>query len=135
VYDNARPCAGAVVVDGDRFLAIRRRRDPGAGLWDIPGGFCDEREHPADAAAREVLEETGLPVRLGRLIGLYIDDYEFYGDTIVTLNAYYLATPTGPAEPATDDEAAEIGWLPLREPPTLAFPHEDRVVRDAAALL
>jgi 8-oxo-dGTP diphosphatase len=135
VYDNARPCAGAIVVENGRFLAIRRAREPGAGLWDIPGGFCDERELPADAAVREVLEETGYPVELGPLVGLYLDDYEFHGDTISTLNVYYLATIAGGRRPIADDEAAEIGWLPLHNPPTLAFPHEDRAVRDAAAMV
>jgi 8-oxo-dGTP diphosphatase len=135
VYDNARPCAGAVVVDRGRFLAIRRAREPAAGCWDIPGGFCDERELPADAAIREVLEETGYPVELGPLVGLYLDDYQFHGDTISTLNVYYLAAVAGPPRPVKDDEATEIGWLPLRDAPTLAFPHEDRVVRDAAALV
>lgn len=135
VYDNARPCAGAVVVDRGRFLAIRRAREPAAGYWDIPGGFCDERELPAAAAVREVLEETGYPVELGPLIGLYLDDYEFRGDTISTLNVYYLASVTGRRRPVADDEASEIDWLPLRDPPTLAFPHEVLAVRDAAAIL
>jgi ADP-ribose pyrophosphatase YjhB (NUDIX family) len=135
VYDNARPCAGAVVVDRGRFLAIRRAREPAVGRWDIPGGFCDQRELPADAAVREVLEETGYPVELGALVGLYLDDYAFHGDTISTLNVYYLATVAGDRRPIVDDEATEIGWLSLRDPPTLAFPHEDRAVRDAAAMV
>jgi 8-oxo-dGTP diphosphatase len=51
-----------VVVDGDRFLALRRAAEPQAGQWGLPGGFCDGWEHPADAAVRE---ELGVDVAPG----------------------------------------------------------------------
>lgn len=131
VYENARPCAGAVVLDGaGHVLAIRRAREPRAGRWDLPGGFCDEREHPADAAMRELREETGLDLPAGHLVGLYLDDYEFFGDTIATLNAYYVAYADGQAITPDPAEVAEIGWLSVAEPPELAFPHEAAVLQD-----
>jgi ADP-ribose pyrophosphatase YjhB (NUDIX family) len=63
-------CAGAVVLDGSRrLLMVRRAHDPGRGLWTIPGGRCLDGESTRDACVREVREETGLDVLVGRELG------------------------------------------------------------------
>src|SRR6476660_5720747 len=48
---------------------IKRGHEPGAGLWSIPGGRIEPGETDAEALAREMTEETGLTVQVGRLIG------------------------------------------------------------------
>jgi ADP-ribose pyrophosphatase YjhB (NUDIX family) len=63
-------CVGAVVHDADgRLLLIRRRNEPGKGLWSLPGGRVEAGETLTRAVAREVLEETGLVVRAGPTVG------------------------------------------------------------------
>ncbi len=63
-------CVGAVVHDGaGRLLVVRRGRPPGQGLWSVPGGRVEPGETEHEAVAREVCEETGLQVRVGRLAG------------------------------------------------------------------
>lgn len=58
--------ASAVVRDdAGRFLLVRRRNEPEAGTWTVPGGRLEMGETMADAAAREVLEETGIIVTVG----------------------------------------------------------------------
>ncbi len=52
-WQDAKPCAGALVTRDGRLLLVRRSHEPWLGRWDIPGGFCGSREHPAMAAARE----------------------------------------------------------------------------------
>ncbi len=63
------PCVGAVVVHDGRLLLVRRGREPGRGLWSIPGGRLEPGETPAEGCAREVLEETGLAVETGAVLG------------------------------------------------------------------
>src|SRR5258708_39758104 len=75
VYLNAKPTASIVLLDSDRFLALLRVREPAAGGWDLPGGFCEGWEHPADAAVREAREEMDVGVRLDRVIGMLLGAY------------------------------------------------------------
>jgi ADP-ribose pyrophosphatase YjhB (NUDIX family) len=59
-----------VTVAGELVL-IRRGLDPGRGLWAQPGGFLEVDETPTEGAIRETLEETGLVVSPGEIVGLY----------------------------------------------------------------
>jgi len=61
------PYVGAVIKDEQgRLLLFKRGREPGAGLWSLPGGRI---EPGAEALVREMREETGLAVEAGRLLG------------------------------------------------------------------
>ncbi|WP_026925982.1 NUDIX hydrolase [Granulicoccus phenolivorans] len=63
-----RPILAASTVITDhrgRVLLVRRGREPGKGLWSVPGGKAEPGETAAEAAGRETLEETGLRVRVG----------------------------------------------------------------------
>lgn len=69
------PCAGGIVLDdAGRLLVIRRGHAPSTGRWSIPGGRCKPGEARRDACAREVAEETGLIVEVGRSAGRVFRD-------------------------------------------------------------
>lgn len=59
---------GAIVHTNGKFLLIRRANEPGKGLWSIPGGLVEVGERIVDAVKREVEEETGIKIEVGRLI-------------------------------------------------------------------
>ncbi len=116
-WRNAKPCAGVLVVRHGKVLLVRRRVEPFIGYWDIPGGFCEVDEHPAETAIREVREETGLAVELTGLLGLWMDEYA--GG--VTLNVYYLGRPLS-RDLAVGSDADGAAWFaPDALPRRIAF--------------
>jgi len=62
---------GGVVIDGDRALLIRRASEPLRGQWSIPGGMLELGESLEEGVVRELLEETGLHVRVLELIEVF----------------------------------------------------------------
>ena len=66
--------AGCLIEDGNRLLLIKRVKEPFQSSWCLPAGHVDDDEHPAMAAQRETLEETGLQVGIGELVGAYFSD-------------------------------------------------------------
>ena len=87
---------------------VKRGREPSAGLWTVPGGRVEAGEYLTDALKREVLEETGVVIEVGGLLGIL----EVVGEPhYVILD--YTATPAGPLDPTPGDDAAEVRWVPL----------------------
>jgi len=102
---------GAVLVDHDRLLLVRRGRGPAQGRWAVPGGHVEAGESLAEAVTRELREETGLEGVCGRLLGVaerIDDDHHF-----VILD--YEVTLVGSDEPVAGDDAAEAEWVDLHE--------------------
>lgn len=114
---NVVPCVGAVVKDGGgRLLLIKRGHEPGKGLWSLPGGRIESGETDAEALVREMLEETGLTVEPGRLLGR-VRRPGMAGDVIDIRD--YAATVTGGTLRAGDD-AADARWVGAEELGALA---------------
>jgi 8-oxo-dGTP pyrophosphatase MutT (NUDIX family) len=135
MYVNARPTGGVVVVDGDRFLALLRATEPRAGLWELPGGFCDGWEHPADAAVREAREELGIKVALGDFLGMYLGEYEHQGEILPVLDCFWLAGPLAGPIVIDSRESSDYRWLSIADPPRLAFATMDAAVHAANRLI
>lgn len=102
------PCVGAVVTDGQgRLLMIKRGHEPGAGLWSIPGGRIEPGETDAEALVREMLEETGLAVEVGSLIGRV--QRPGLGGAVIDIRDYAATVTGGTLRPG--DDAADARWV------------------------
>ncbi len=103
---------GAIVVDADRLLLVRRARPPGAGRWSVPGGRVERGETVRAAVVREVAEETGIAVAVGEF-ATWVEriDAEFH---FVILDFFARPVPGGQIARAGDDADA-CGWVPLAE--------------------
>jgi 8-oxo-dGTP diphosphatase len=101
-----------------RLLLVRRGRPPFRGMWALPGGFCEWKETTEECCARETLEETGVTVKVGKLLGVYsAPDRDPRGHTVTVL---YAAKPLrGEAEGS--DDAAEARWFTKKEIHELHF--------------
>jgi ADP-ribose pyrophosphatase YjhB (NUDIX family) len=101
---------GAAIMKDDRLLLVRRRRDPEAGCWGLPGGKVDPFEPVADAAAREIYEELGIIIRPSELLCLVdqIDRTEgHHWIAPVFRVTHYEGTPAI-MEP---DALSDLGWF------------------------
>ena len=118
--------AGGVLVRSIRgrpMLAAIRPQGKPPGIWVLPKGNLDEGEPPADAAVREVLEETGVHGRLVEKLGDVKYVYTWDGERIFKIVSFYLLRAgrgrIGEIEEAMRVEVAEARWLPLAEAPRL----------------
>lgn len=117
-----KPITGAsvLVYDKDKYLLIKRGKDPYKGHWSLPGGSQEAGETLEAAAKRELKEETDLTATSLKFAKIrdritHSDDgalkYHFVLATFVT------STFTG--EPKALDDAADIGWFSLEEMKTI----------------
>lgn len=121
-YADPKVAVGVLVADErGRLLLVRRNHDPARGRWAFPSGFVDAGEVLEDAAVREVFEETGVRVRLDRLLGAWSAS----GDAVVFL-AYAGTWLDGEAQPGP--EASELAWFEVDALPPLAFDHDPEIV-------
>ena len=108
---------GAVVLQDDHVLLVRRANPPEAGRWSFPGGRVEPGERMADAAAREVREETGLDVESSRPL----DWVERIGPDHHFVIVDFAATVSERQTPTPGDDAADARWFHLDEISTLAL--------------
>jgi len=120
----------AVVVQSGHILLIKRKAEPGKGLWALPGGFVGQKERIQDAMIRELREETRLkvpsPVLVGNIKDKEVFDYperSLRGRTVT--EAFYIELSAGklPAVKGSDD-AKEAKWVPL------SFVREEEMFED-----
>ncbi len=113
---------------------VERGNDPFRGSWALPGGFVETEEDLADAAARELAEETGLEVPPAVLHQLGAYGAPGRDPRMRTVSIVYWARIPNPGEPVGGSDAAASSWIPVDEAIgddfSLAFDHR-RILTDA----
>ena len=111
---------GVLLIRDNMLLLVKRKYDPDAGYWSIPGGHLDLGEKVQSAAEREGFEETGFKVKVTKLAGI-IDKimYDEKGEIeyhYVLIN-YFVEQIEGDANqaPKAADDALEAKFVPFEE--------------------
>lgn len=130
VFVAPKVACGALLAYAGRVLLVRRAKNPGRGLWCLPCGFAEADEAPELAAQREMREETGLEVQIGRLLGAYhyTDDPRGAGILLI-----YLAECDDPM-PVAGDDADCVEFFERDALPPLSHHTHRRALEDWVAL-
>jgi len=112
------PSACAVAVDDGGRVLLCRRAD--TGKWSLPAGAIDPGEQPAEAAVREVHEETGVRIAVERLAGVALREVTYpHGDVCQYLTVWFRCTAIGGHAVVNDEESSAVGWYSPEELPDL----------------
>ena len=123
---------GLVVDDRNRLLLVRRARDPGKGLWGLPGGFVDADETIEEALRREVREETELELASFRYLMSGPNHYNYRGIVAPVIDLFYECHAVDISVlKLAEDELSDCVWSddPRRQVDDMAFPSNAVAVR------
>ncbi|MBL4622454.1 MAG: NUDIX hydrolase [Immundisolibacteraceae bacterium] len=112
MVDNPRPTVAVgcfVFNQHGQLMLIQRGKQPGYGLWTIPGGRVEYGEKLVVACQREVFEETGIEVTIGDMVTIFEPVSEGFHYVIID----YLGTPVVSArlDPIAGDDAMDVRWV------------------------
>ena len=127
-----REVVGALVFhpDGQRILLVKASRGFTKGMWNIPGGFVTYAESPEEGMVREMEEETGLRIRLDKLLGVFTQKF---GSPYYMRGHMYAARALTTDLRLQMDEIAEAQWYSLDEARRLVLNPFARKAMDALA--
>ncbi|MCD2171926.1 NUDIX hydrolase [Rhizobium sp. C4] len=114
-----KPASSAIVIDGDRYLLIRRANPPAQDLFAFPGGRAEPGETPAETALRELEEETGLKAYNPRLFATYELPGRSGGGFFLSV---FLVNCEDIRDVRALEDALEAGWYSAAELATIAVP-------------
>lgn len=110
----------AIIFDGHKRVLLTRRADN--GQWCLPGGAMDSGESVVEACERELWEETGLRVRVKRLVGVYSDPDQLViypdGNKVFVVALSFEAEITD-GTPELSNETTEVGFFSVNEMETM----------------
>ena len=135
-WQNSKPAVAAVVVTAiggtPHVLLTRRGIEPHKGMWDLPGGYLDNGEHPEHGLLRELAEELGTTALNPRLCAVDIDEYprdDVAEEARFVLSLYYRCDIPPDAVLSPADDVVEAAWFPLSAlPDAIAFPSNRRLL-------
>lgn len=124
-FVDPKVAAAVLIQKAGRILLVRRVNEPFRGLWTLPAGFINGGEDPAEAAARECLEETGLQVHMKRILDIISGKEHPRGADFTII---YEGEIIG-GDLKADDDADAVEWFGRDRLPPLAFRATQKVLQ------
>jgi len=121
----------AIIPYQGKIVVIRRKNEPFKGYYALPGGIVEYGETVEEAVLREVKEETGLDVKIHKLVGVYSDPNRDPRGHFVSI--CFITLPVG-GELKAGSDAKDIALFSLDNIPKLAFDH-NKMIEDAKKYL
>lgn len=136
-WQNSKPAVAAIIVrtigGKPHLLLCRRGIDPHKGLWDLPGGYLNNGEHPEEGLKREIREELGTSLEVKRLLTVEMDEYpreDVAEEARFVLGLYYVCRINEDARPIPMDDVQAVEWFPLDGlPDGIAFAANRRAIQ------
>jgi len=135
-WQNSKLAVGAIITRSVRgesqLLFCRRGIEPHKGMWDLPGGYLNNGEHPEQGLVREIREELGTSVRGQTLLTVEIAEYvreDIAEEARFVLVLFYVCELDPGAVITPMDDVQEAAWFPLDVlPAEMAFSSDRRAI-------
>lgn len=111
LYLNAAAAVAVILIQKGKIVFMRRAKDPGKGLLDLPGGFAEYGESLEEAISREVSEELGVAMSGLQYFGSHANQYHYKGITYHTCDAVFTAHLRDDQTIRPNEESIAIEWL------------------------
>lgn len=114
-FQNTAAAVMVAICYQDELLVAVRAREPGIGMWDLPGGFVDPDESLETAVVRELQEELGIEVSGAKYISSNSNTYRYKDVEYKTCDAFFVVEMDEKPELMAQDDVASVKWVKLSE--------------------
>ena len=122
-WNNPKPVVSIVLHKNNKVLMLQRKNEPHKGYWCLPGGYINYNETLEEAIKRETLEEAGLNIDVGKLVGVYRIDNDPRG---INIDIIYEGCLEGEIKISDEHEKYEL-YLQDKLPTNIAYKHREAI--------
>jgi len=124
IYHNTAAAVAVLLEWEDQYVLLKRGREPGRGMMDLPGGFVDPDESAEDACRREIREELGIEIKDLHYLASHHNTYPYKGITYKTCDLFFRAKCCTADFVRQESEIEEISLIDKGQLPVEDFAFE-----------
>jgi 8-oxo-dGTP diphosphatase len=127
-FRNPKTTVTAVIIKNKKILLAKRNEKPFKGMWDLPGGYMNERETPIETLRRELKEEFGVYPLTANLLGFF-PGYAFWKKTRFPILSIAFRVKLPSQNLTLNEENTEVGWFTQKAlPEEIAFDSNSNII-------